>query len=464
VDHDYDLIVIGGGAAGLAAAQAGAAAKARTLLVSEGEIGGECTFTGCVPSKTLIEAAAHGVGFTEAMAAVRTTIAAIAATETADVLTRHGIDVLRGHAEFTGPRQVTVDGRALRARGFVLATGSRPAVPPVPGLAGAPYLSNENVFDLARLPGSLAIVGGGAIGCELAQAFSRLGSQVTVIEAAPRLLPAADPAASQVIGQVLAADGITVRTGVAVEKTEVKPNRSGFLLRLPGSATVAADRLLVAVGRTPVTDGIGLEAAGVRVDKRGAVAVDRHLATTAQGVYAAGDCTALMPFTHAAYAMGRIAACNALRRRWQPPGSFTTRAIPQVVFTDPEMAQVGLTEEQAARQVRGARVAYVPMREVDRAITAGRTEGFIKLIAGPRRLTGSLGGGQLLGATIVSGRAGEMINELSLAMRAGMFTGRLAQASHAYPTWSLAIQQAAAQFFGGYGGRTAREARPGSGT
>lgn len=183
-----------------------------------------------------------------------------------------------------------------------------------------------------------------------------------------------------------------------------------------------------------VSDGLGLETAGVRVDERGAVVVDRHLATTAHGVYAAGDCTALMPFTHAAYAMGRIAARNALRRGWQPPGSFTIRAIPQVVFTDPEMAQVGLTEEQAARQVRGARVACVPMREVDRAVTAGRAEGFIKLIAGPRRLTGSLGGGQLLGATIVAARAGEMIDELALAMRAGMFTGPLAQTAHAYPT------------------------------
>jgi pyruvate/2-oxoglutarate dehydrogenase complex dihydrolipoamide dehydrogenase (E3) component len=464
VDNDYDLIVIGGGAGGLAAAQAGAAAKARTLLVSEGEIGGECTFTGCVPSKTLIEAAARGAGFDEAMAAVRKAVTAIAATETAEMLARQGIDVLRGHAEFASPQQVSVDGRTVRASGFVLATGSRPAVPQVPGLTGAPYLTNENVFELAGLPDSLAIVGGGPIGCELAQAFSRLGSQVTLIEAQSRLLPAADPAASKVIGEVLAADGIAVRTGAGIETVEIKPDGQGCLLRLPGPATVAADRLLIAAGRMPVTDGLGLDAAGVRVDDHGAVAVDHTLATTAHGVYAAGDCTALMPFTHAAYAMGRIAARNALRGRWQPPGRFSTRAIPEVVFTDPEVAQVGLTERQAAERARGARVAYLPMQEVDRAIAAGRTEGFIKLIAGPRRLTGSLGGGRLLGATIVSGRAGEMINELALAMRAGMLTGRLAQATHAYPTWSLAIQQAAAQFFGSYGGRTARPAQSGSGT
>lgn len=461
MEHDYDLIVIGGGAAGLAAAQAGAAAKARTLLVSEGEIGGECTFTGCVPSKTLIEATARGASFTEAITAVRAAVAAIAATETAAVLSRQGIEVLRGHAAFTSPRQVTVDGRALRARGFVLATGSRPAIPPVPGLTEVPYLTNENVFGLEALPASLAILGGGAIGCELAQALRRLGSQVTVIEAAPRLLPAADPAASQVIGQAFATEGITVRTGRRVEKTEVIPNGPGCLLRLDDTSEVAAGHLLVATERTPVTEGLGLDAAGVRIDERGRIVTGRHLATTAPGIYTAGDVTGLMPFTHAAYAMGRTAARNALRKRWQPPGSFAAAAIPWVVFTDPEMAQVGVTEEQAAR-TRGARVACVPMGEVDRAITAGRTDGFVKIIAGPRPLTGGLGGGRVLGATIVASRAGEMINEVALAMRAGVFTGRLAQTTHAYPTWSLGIQQAAAQFFAsGYGGRTARPARAG---
>jgi pyruvate/2-oxoglutarate dehydrogenase complex dihydrolipoamide dehydrogenase (E3) component len=462
VDVDYDLIVIGGGAAGLAAAQAGAAAKARTLLISEGELGGECTFSGCVPSKTLIEAAARGAGFDEAVVAVRKTVAAIAATETGDVLTRRGIDVLRGHAEFAAPRQVAVDGRAVRGNGFVLATGSRPAIPAVPGLAGVPYLTNENVFELDGRPESLAIVGGGAMGCELAQAFSRLGSRVTVIEAAPRLLPDADPEVANVLGEVLAAEGVTVRAGTAIEGAEINQDGNGCLLRLPGSATVAAARLLVAAGRVPVTEGLGLDAAGIRVDEGGAIAVGDSLATTADGVYAAGDCTALMPFTHAAYAMGRIAARNALRRRWQPPGSFSMHAIPQVVFTDPEAAQVGFSEGRAAERASGARVAYLPMREVDRAVTAGRTEGFIKIIAGPRRLTGHLGGGQLLGATIVSRRAGEMINELALAIRVGMFTGRLAQATHAYPTYSLGIQQAAAQFFGEYGGRTARPARQAS--
>ena len=452
----YDLVVIGGGAAGLGAARAAAATGARTLLVSEGEIGGECTFTGCVPSKTLIQAAARCAAFPGAMTAVRQAVATIAATETAEALAAEGIEVVRGRAAFTSPRELSVAGRVLRARRFVIATGSQPAIPPVPGLAEARYLTNETVFDLTELPARLTVLGGGAVGCELAQAFARLGSQVTVIEAAARLLPAADPAASQVIEEVFRAGGISLRTVVAAASVQQKDN--GMALVLASGEKLGADRLLVATGRRPVTGQLGLEAAGVRLDDRGHIATDRHLATTARGIYAAGDVTGRMPFTHAAFAMGRLAARNALRRPWSPPGAFDTSAIPWVVFTDPEVAQVGLTEAQAAPH-RGARVAYLPMREADRAVTAGRTEGFIKIIAGPRRVLGNTGGGRVVGATVVAARAGEMIHELALAMRTGMFTGRLAQTVHAYPTWSLAIQQAAAQFFGQFGGRTARNAR-----
>ena len=454
----YDLIVIGGGAAGLGAARAAAAAGAHTLLISVGEIGGECTFTGCVPSKTLIEAAARGASFPAAMAAVRDAVATIAATETAEVLAREGIEVVRGQAVFSSRNEVSVAGRVLRAGRFVIATGSRPAIPPVPGLAEAGYLTNESVFDLETLPGRLAVLGGGAVGCELAQAFARLGSQVTVVEAAPRLLPAADPAVSHLLEEVFHADGISVRAGVAA--ASVTHDEKGVVLALASGEETAADRLLVATGRQPVTGGLGLADAGIRLDKHGNIVTDRHLATTGRGIYAAGDVTGRMPFTHAAFAMGRLAARNALRRRWAPPGAFDTSAIPWVVFTDPEIAQVGLTEAQAAESDAGARVAWLPMSEADRAVTARRTEGFVKIIAGKRRVLGNTGGGQVLGGTIVAARAGEMIHEIVLAMLTRMFTGRLAQATHAYPTWSLPVQQAAAQFFGTYGGRTARPARP----
>jgi len=454
---DHDLVVIGGGTAGLGAALAGAAAGARTLLVSEGEIGGECTFTGCVPSKTLIEAAARGATFAVAIAAVRKVVAAIAVAVAAEVRAAEGIEVRRGRAVFVSPGEISVDGRVLRARRFIIATGSWPAVPPVPGLAESDYLTNETVFGLDELPGRLTVLGGGAVGCELAQAFARLGSQVALIEAAPRLLPTADPAASQVVEEVFRAEGISVRRGIAV--ASVKHNEDGVTLWLAsGEEEAAGDQLLVAAGRDPVTGNLGLEAAGVRLDDRGYVVTDRHLATTAPGIYAAGDVTGRMAFTHAANAMGRLAARNALRRRWSPAGTFATTAIPWVVFTDPEVAQVGLTEAQAATGHASARVAFLPMSEVDRAVTAGRTEGFVKIIAGRRRVLGAAGGGRVLGATMVAARGGEMIHEAALAMRTGMFTGRLAQTTHAYPTWSLAVQQAAAQFFGQFGGRTARAA------
>ena len=347
----YDLVVVGGGAAGLGAARAAAAAEARTLLVSEGEIGGECTFTGCVPSKTLIEAAACGTAFPGAMTAVRQAVATIAATETAGVLAADGIEVVRGHAVFTAPGELSVAARVLRARRFVIATGSWPAIPPMPGLAETRYLTSETIWDLTERPARLAVLGGGAVGCELAQAFARLGSQVTIAEAARRLLPAAGPEASQVVDEVFRAEGIGVRTGVAIASVQHEDN--GIALVLESGEKLGADRLLVATGRRPVTGHLGLEAAGVRLDDRGYIATDRHLATTAPGIYAAGDVTGRMPFTHAAFAMGRIAARNALRRRWSPPGAFDTSAIPWVVFTNPEVAQVGLTEVQAASHRAG---------------------------------------------------------------------------------------------------------------
>ena len=384
------------------------------------------------------------------------------AGHTAAMMTVNGcsIEVLRGGAVFPSPRELRAEGRGLRARRFVIATGSRLAVPPVPGLADISYLTSETVFELEELPGRLAVVGGGAVGCELAQAFARLGSQVTVIEAGPRLLPAADPAASAIIGQVFRGEGICVRTGVAAGR--VHHNGVGVTVHLASGEKVEAGRLLVAAGRLPATSGLGLQNAGVQLDQRGHLVTDRHLATTAPGIYAAGDATGRMPFTHAAHAMGRLAARNALRRSWSPPGSFTTQTVPWVVFTDRGVAQVGRTEPQAASVQPGARVACLPIGEADRAVTAGQTEGFVKIISGRRRLLGNAGGGRVLGATIVAARAGEMIHEPALAMRTGMFTGRLAQTVHAYPTWSLAVQQTAAQFFGPFGGRTARPAQPGA--
>ena len=446
---DVDLAVIGGGSGGIAAARTGKRAGARTVLVQDGPIGGDCTFTGCVPSKTLIEAAGDGDDFVTAIGRVRAAVEQIAATEDAGVFRSAGIEVIEGRARFRGPGEVEVDGQRLRARRFVLATGVRPRVPDLPGLDRVPHLTSDSVFDLKERPNALVVVGGGPLGCELAQAFARLGTRVTLVQSADRLLPKEEPEASQTVLDVFRREGIDVRLGTRAARVDREGD--GLRLVLADGDSVTGDTLLLATGRAPVTDGLDLEAAGVALDARGFIRTDRHLATSAEGIYAVGDITGRMPFTHAAYEMGRIAALNALGRfRWR---RYDPTSTPCVTFTTPEVARVGMTEAQAA--AHGGQVAYLPMTHVDRAIAAGQTDGFVKLIAGPRTVTRGLGGGRVLGATVVATRGGELIAEPALAMRAGMIAGRLAQSTHAYPTWSIAVQMAAAQLFLG-GARPAR--------
>ncbi len=450
---DYDLIAIGGGAAGMAAARTAARMHRSVALVQDGPVGGDCTFTGCVPSKTLIEAAAAGKQFPAAMRRVRDTVERIAATETADVLRGEGIDVIEGVASFVDRRSVRIDGTVLSAPRFVVATGTRPAVPPIDGLQAARHLTNETVWRLRDTPRSIIVLGGGPIGCELAQAFARFGVAVTLVEATDRLLIREERDAGEVIAEVFKGEGIDVRLGAKAVRVE-QPAADRVRVVLDDGSALDADHLLVAVGRAPAADSLALDAAGIRRDDRGFIRTDDHLSTNVRGVYAAGDITGRLQFTHAADEMGRIAAVNALR--WPLRLRFRTQTVPWVTFTHPEVARIGLTEAEAA--AHRARVAYLPMNAVDRAITADATHGFVKLVAGPRRGLGHLGGGRIIGATIVADRAGEMIHEVALAARTGMFTGRLAQTVHAYPTWSVAIRSAAAQFFFDVDGRRARRA------
>lgn len=453
--NDYDIVVIGGGAGGLVAAKEARRRGARVLLIQSGPIGGDCTFTGCVPSKAMLSAAAERMTFEAAMSRVRTAITTIAATEDAAALAHEGIDVIDGYARFVDRRVVQVDGRRIRSDRFIVATGARAFIPPVPGLRESAPLTNETVFELERCPASLTILGGGPIGCEMAQAFARLGSKVTIIEANDRLLPRDDPQAGEVVEAALRRDGVDVKTSTSATGVE-RDGESRTCMRTDRGEVIVSTHLLVASGREPSGRGFGLEEIGVTVDERGAIIVDDTMSTGVEGIWAVGDVTGRMQFTHVAGRMGWVAATNALSRlaklrRFR----FDSRVVPWTTFTSPEVAHVGLTVAQALRAHPDARVAHLSMEHVDRAVAVGATDGFVTLIAAPKRGTRHLAGGRLVGATVVAPTAGELIHEAALAIQTNMFVGRLAQTTHAYPTWSMAMQQTALQFFGKSVGFTA---------
>lgn len=478
----YDLIVLGAGATGLAAARGARAAGHSVALVEQDRPGGDCTYYGCIPSKTLIETARRvaalrdggergyrgtvEVDFPAVVRHVQATIALVEKDESPQLLEREGIDLVRGHAVFTGAHTVDVAGTALTGRRIVLATGAQAAIPHIPGLAELRYLTNETVFSLREQPEHLLVLGGGPIGCELAQAFRRLGSEVTVVQGPPTLLPRDEPEAGRVLRAALERDGVALRSGVRVTGAAEGPR-----LSLRDGSCVSGSHLLVAAGRQARTDDIDLAVAGVELDRRGRVIVDGHLRTTAEHVFAAGDCTSPFQFTHVGFLQGQIAAGNAFAaprrpgfagglRRWSDAG------VPWVTFTDPEVARVGLTESQAyERYGDTARVAFVADTTSDRARAAGATDGFIKMIAAPplivagKPLLRAKPLLRLVGMTAVGPVAGELIAEGALARQTGLLVGRIAQTMHAYPTWGLSTQYAAAQFFGTYAGRTARPAR-----
>ena len=440
----YDLVVIGGGTAGLVCAAGAASLGARTAIVEQSMLGGDCLVSGCVPSKALLRAArvvaeagsgsaigVHAstrVDFGSVMTRLRARRADLARHDSAARLAALGVDVFFGSATFTDARSAAVDGRTLRFRRAVIATGSRPAMPPIPGVRNVTFLTNESVFSLTEQPRALVILGGGSVGSELAQAFALLGTHVTLIEAEAHLLPREDVDAALVLEKRLAHDGVQLRLGADVK--EVATDGDRMCVVCAGGA-VLADGLLVATGRTPNVETLSLEAAGVAVGV-GGVQVDSTLRTTNPRIYAAGDVCSEFKFTHAADAMARVVVQNALFFGRRRAGALL---IPWCTFTLPEIAHVGL---QAAEVCDAAAdTITVPLAEVDRSSIDEETDGFVR--KHHRR-------GRILGATIVAPHAGELIGTLASVMRRRGTLAELSNLVFPYPTVSAAMRQAGDRF------------------
>ena len=450
----YNLVVLGAGTAGLVAAAGAGGMGARVALVERRLMGGDCLNVGCVPSKTLIRAGraaadirsagrfgvraaddgAAAVDFAAVMARVRGVRAQISPHDSARRFSEHyGIDVFFGEARFTGPDAVEVDGVQLPFSKAVIATGARAVEPPIPGLAEAGFLTNHTVFNLTEQPARLAVIGGGPIGCELAQALARLGSEVTIIEMADRFLAREDPDAADAVRDSLARDGVDVLLSTTVERVEAG-GESLLALRGPsGEHSIRVDSILVAVGRKPNVEGLGLAAAGVEFGPAG-ITVDDHLRTSNRRIFAAGDVCLSQKFTHAADAASRAVLQNALFPG--PKKRISRLVIPRCTYTDPEIAHVGLSGHEA--ESRGIEIDTITilMTDVDRAVADGDDEGFLKIHL-------KRGGDAILGATIVSRHAGDLISEVTTAMVSGIGLGSFAGVIHPYPTHAEAIRKAA---------------------
>lgn len=437
----YNLVVIGAGTAGLVSAAGAAGLGAKVALVEKHLMGGDCLNFGCVPSKGLLRAAraveaaresgSFGVhlnglrfDFGAAMERMRRLRAGISQNDSAHRLAKLGVDVYLGEARFVAADAVEVGGKRLAFSRAVIATGARPVGLPVPGLAEAGYLTNETVFSLTDLPRRLVVVGAGPIGCELAQAFRRFGSEVSMVSLDPRLLPREDDDASALLATRFEREGIRTALGARLRRVERRGDGKAVAFdRGNGAEEVVADEILLAVGRAPNVEGLDLEAAGVGFDKTG-VKVDDRLRTTNRRVFAAGDICSAYKFTHAADAMARAVLQNALFFGRKKASALV---IPWCTYTDPEVAHVGLYEKEA--QERGLEVATltIPLREIDRAVLDGDEEGFARVHMERRS-------GRVLGATLVARHAGEMIGEMALAVTAGLSVSMLSRTIHPYPT------------------------------
>lgn len=452
-----DLCVIGAGSGGLSVAAAAAMFGVSVVLVERDRMGGDCLNVGCVPSKALIAAGARAqaireaarfgvsagepqVNYAQVHDHVARVIAAIAPNDSAERFGALGVTVIKGEARFSSRGAVTVGAQVVKARRFVIATGSRPAAPPIPGLADLPFLTNESVFELTRLPARLLVLGGGPIGVELAQAMARLGSAVTIVEART-LLSRDDPEAAAIVRRRLLREGVSLREEAAVVRAEAVKGGVRLVLagRDGGEEALEGTHLLVAAGRKPNIEALDLDLAGVASDAKGVI-VDRGLRTANRRVYAIGDCASGaaggLQFTHVANYHAGLVLRSALFRL---PVRVSPTAIPRVTYCHPELASVGLSEEEARKASAGIRVLRWPYAENDRAQAERETEGFVKLITDKK--------GRILGVCIVGAQAGDMIVPWCMAVQKGMGVKDMAGLVFPYPTFSEVSKRAAVSFY-----------------
>jgi pyruvate/2-oxoglutarate dehydrogenase complex dihydrolipoamide dehydrogenase (E3) component/uncharacterized membrane protein YdjX (TVP38/TMEM64 family) len=446
---ERNLVVIGAGSAGLVSAYIAAAVKAKVTLIEKHRMGGDCLNTGCVPSKALIRtsrvlsqmrrAADYGLkpaavelDFAEVMARVRRVVTEIEPHDSVERYTGLGVECIRGHAKITSPWTVEVDKRTLTTRAIVIAAGAEPFVPPIPGLDRAGYLTSETLWDLRELPRRLLVLGGGPIGCELAQAFARLGSKVTQVEMLPRLLAREDPEVSALVRSRFEADGIDVRVGHKAEQFEGRT-----LVASHGGANVKLefDQVLCALGRVARTTGYGLEELGIPLTRARTIETNEYLQTRYPNIYACGDVAGPYQFTHTASHQAWYAAVNALFSPWRRFRADYS-AIPWATFTDPEVARVGLNETEAKERGVAYELTRYGIDDLDRAIADSAALGMVKVLTVP-------GSDRILGATIVGEHAGELIVEFISAMRHGIGLKKVLGTIHIYPTYAEANKYAA---------------------
>jgi pyruvate/2-oxoglutarate dehydrogenase complex dihydrolipoamide dehydrogenase (E3) component len=448
----YDLVVVGGGTAGLAAAHGAAEQGAKVALVERYLLGGTCLNIGCVPSKAILRtsrlyaemrhADQYGaqipadirVDFAAVMQRVRGVRSRISRADSAHRLTAAGVDVFFGEAHFTRPDALEVEGVTLGFGKALIATGARPDTPAIPGLAEAGYLTNENAFDLTEPPHRLLVIGGGPLGCEMAQAFCRLGVETTIVQKRPLFLPREERDAAQILSDAFARDGIAVRLNTHVVNVRIESGAKIVdLVSDDYHSTIVVDAILTGTGRLPNIDGLNLDVAGVAYDDRRGVHVDDFLRTRNRRIYAAGDVCLPHKFNDTADASARIAVRNALGGGRQRLSALT---IPWCTYTDPEIAHVGLYVRQARERNIPVKTFTIPMHDVDRAIADDEEVGFVKINVRERT-------DHILGATIVARHAGEMLSEITLAIVAGVGLRTLAHVIHPYPTQAEAIRKAA---------------------